>query len=178
MEPSPHLVDDALRGVEDRGRSGGSEDAPLSLSPKVVLFWRVPWVIGTLVLVGIAAAIAAASNATGVWTGIAIVLLLIGVAGGVLLPPAQYRRWRYWVTDDGIELRHGLVFRSESSIPHFRVQHIDVRQGPLQRWAGVTELVISTASAATDATLPGVEPERAATIRQVVLARAEADDAV
>ena len=81
-------------------------------------------------------------------------------------------------TDETIELRHGLLFRAESSIPHFRVQHVDVRQGPLQRSAGIVELVISTASAATDATLPGVEPERADAIRRVVLARAEADDAV
>jgi len=53
-----------------------------------------------------------------------------------------------------------------------------VRQGPLQRLAGVVDLQISTASAASDATLPGVEPERAEQIRALVLARAEADDAV
>jgi membrane protein YdbS with pleckstrin-like domain len=70
------------------------------------------------------------------------------------------------------------VVRVESSVPHFRVQHIDVRQGPLQRLAGVVDLQISTASAASDATLPGVEPERAEQIRALVLARAEADDAV
>jgi membrane protein YdbS with pleckstrin-like domain len=115
----------------------------------------------------------AATAALG-WFLVAVPFLVVAV----LVPAARYRRWRYWVTDDRIELRHGLVFRVESSIPHFRVQHIDVRQGPLQRLAGVVELVISTASAATDATLPGLAPDRAEHIRQMVLAHAEADDAV
>ncbi len=158
--------------------AGGSETSPLALSSKVVLFWRIPWVVATVVIAGAATAIALANQGNALRFLPAVLVLVAGTVGGVLLPPARYRRWRYWVTEDGIELRHGLLFRVESSIPHFRVQHIDVRQGPLERLAGVVELVISTASAATDATLPGVEPERAELIRQMVMARAEADDAV
>ena len=158
--------------------SGGSDAAPLSLSPKVLLFWRMPWVIFTVLFVAVCVIGALASDATMGWLIAAAVFVAIGATAGTLLPRARYRRWRYWVTDETIELRHGLLFRAESSIPHFRVQHIDVRQGPLQRSAGIVELVISTASASTAATLPGVEPARADAIRQVVLARAEADDAV
>ncbi|CAN5523861.1 hypothetical protein BH10ACT1_BH10ACT1_07130 [soil metagenome] len=153
-------------------------DTPLS--PRVVLLWRVPYAIATLVLLVPALLIAVA--ATEVPSGIRVLLPLVvagvGLACVVLLPPATYRRWRYAVTEDGVELRHGVLLRHESSIPHFRVQHIDVQQGPLDRWRGIVKLSISTASPATDATLPGIEPDRADELRARILARAEADDGV
>jgi hypothetical protein len=96
----------------------------------------------------------------------------------VVVPNASYRNWRYAVTDDGVELRHGVLVRHESSIPHFRVQHIDIGQGPLDRWRGIVKLSISTASPASDGSLPGIEPDRAEELRARILARAEADDGV
>lgn len=171
----PTLTAEGTGGTE---QAGGTEEQPLSLSPRVLLFWRLGWVIGTAVLLVGAALGVVVSDGHALWMAVAAGVLLVGVFGGTLWPSARYRRWHYWVNEDAIELRHGVIFRAESSIPHFRVQHIDVRQGPLQRAAGIVELVISTASAATDATLPGVDPERAEAIRQAVLARADADDAV
>ena len=149
------------------------------LSPRVLLFWGVPWAILTLVVALLVGVVGLAADWATVTTVVSV-LFTLGVGGlaAVVLPRLRYRRWSYCVTDDRLELSHGVVVRVESSVPHFRVQHIDVRQGPLQRLAGVVDLQISTASAASDATLPGVEPERAEQIRALVLARAEADDAV
>ena len=58
------------------------------------------------------------------------------------------------------------------------VQHIDIGQGPLDRWRGIVKLTISTASPASDGSLPGIEPHRAEELRARILARAEADDGV
>lgn len=153
-------------------------DTPLS--PRVVLLWRLSWVIGTAVLLvpALLLAVFAEDLPAAVRGALPLVVLGVGVAGGVLLPAATYRRWRYAVTDDGVELRHGLLVRRESSIPHYRVQHIDLEQGPLDRWRGIVKLSISTASPASDAVLPGIEPERAEHLRTRILARAEADDGV
>ena len=57
---------------------------------------------------------------------------------------------------DALELRHGVVRRIHSAIPYFRVQHIDVAQGPFERAVGLSRLVLHTASAGTDATIPGI----------------------
>ena len=157
----------------------GSVDQPLTLSPKVMWLWRISWAVATVVF-GIAAflfAVVLTDNEIG-RVALPVAVVALGVACGVFVPRVKYRRWSYWITDEAIELRHGVFIRSESSIPHFRVQHIDLKQGPLERAAGVMEVVISTASAATDATLPGVEKQQARVIREVVLARADADDAV
>lgn len=107
--------------------------------------------------------------------------VVVGGAGWLLalvVPRARYRRWTFRITEDHLELKRGLVVRRESSVPHFRVQHIDFHQGPLQRLAGVVSVQVSTASAASGAVLPGVEPTEAERVRGLVLARAEADDAV
>lgn len=157
-----------------------SSDGELPLSPRVVGLWRlghaVAWTI--LTLVALLAAVLSTDLSYAVRFLIPFGVALLGIAVTVWLPDAQYRRWRYQITSDGIELRHGLVVRNQSSIPHFRVQHVDLRQGVLQRWRGIVSLSISTASPATDAALPGLDPDRAEHIRRQVIDRAEADDGV
>jgi len=53
-----------------------------------------------------------------------------------------------------------------------------VSQGPLERASGLARLKVHTASAGTDASLPGVELERAEEVRRLVLDRAEVGDGV
>jgi membrane protein YdbS with pleckstrin-like domain len=106
---------------------------------------------------------------------------LLAVAGGLAawwLPRASYRHWRYQVAADALELRHGVVRRVHSAIPYFRVQHIDVAQGPVERAVGLARLVVHTASAGTDATIPGVAAGDAEGLRRLILARAGSGDAV
>ncbi|HRW38575.1 MAG: PH domain-containing protein [Acidimicrobiales bacterium] len=154
--------------------------ADTPLSSRILLLWRLGWLAGTGLLLVIALLFAAlAADAPAAARVLPTVLVgAVGIVLTVLVPAASYRRWRYGVTDDGVEIRHGLLVRQESSIPHFRVQHIDLHQGPLDRWRGIVKLSISTASPATDATLPGIEPEQARTLRARILERAEADDGV
>lgn len=154
--------------------------ADTPLSPRIVVLWRLGWLLGTAVLLVPALLVAALATDLPAWSrGLLVAIVALGgVALAIVMPTLSHRRWRYGVTDDGVELRHGVIVRHESSIPHFRVQHIDLHQGPLDRWRGVVKLSISTASPATDATLPGIEPERAEALRARILERAEADDGV
>jgi uncharacterized protein len=106
---------------------------------------------------------------------------LVALAGAVdawWLPRARYRHWRYQVAEDALELRHGVVRRVHSAIPYFRVQHIDVAQGPVERAVGLARLVVHTASAGTDATIPGIAAADADGLRRLILARAGSGDAV
>jgi membrane protein YdbS with pleckstrin-like domain len=154
--------------------------ADTPLSPRVVALWRLGWVMATAF--ALIPTLLVAGLATGLpgWLRALLVVAVVGGGAGltVIVPNLSYRRWRYGVTDGALELRHGVVVRHESSIPHFRVQHIDLEQGPLDRWRGVVKVSISTASPATDATLPGIEPARAEALRTRILERAEADDGV
>lgn len=177
---------DVDRDVDDDGTVAlASDDAvpvvvDTPLSPRVVALWRASWLIATAILLipALLVGLAATELPMAVRIGLPLLVSAGGIALAIVLPNASYRNWRYAVTDDGVELRHGVLVRHESSIPHFRVQHIDIGQGPLDRWRGIVKLTISTASPGSDGSLPGIEPHRAEELRARILARAEADDGV
>lgn len=157
-----------------------AEPVQTPLSPRVVALWRVGWLVTTAILLVPTLLIAVFAVDLPAWLRVAMVVVVAGggITLSIVIPNASYKRWRYAITEDAVELRHGVLVRKESSIPHFRVQHIDLEQGPLDRWRGIVKLSISTASPASDAQLPGIEPERAEALRAKILERAEADDGV
>lgn len=163
---------------DQRGAPAEGEFA--ALSPKVLTLWR--WVWGTVAaaIIAIAAFIGVVAVDLPVVARVAIPVIvgIIAVALVSRVTAAAYKRWRYRVTDDGLDVDHGLIIHQQSSIPHFRVQHVDIRRGLIQRQLGIVSITINTASPATDAQLPGLDPEQAETIRRRVLDRAEADDGV
>jgi membrane protein YdbS with pleckstrin-like domain len=161
----------------------GSWVGSRELDRRIVVVWTVQEAIGFGVLalavlaVDIGARLAGAEppGPPGLAAG------LLAVVGGLAawwLPRASYRHWRYQVATDALELRHGVVRRIHSAIPYFRVQHIDVAQGPVERVVGLARLVVHTASAGTDATIPGIAAGEAEGLRRLILARTGHGDAV
>jgi uncharacterized protein len=153
------------------------------LDPRIVLVWTVQEaaLIGVLVLVALAVDVGARLAGTEVPGPPGLAAGLLALAGGALAwwhPRADYRHWRYEVADDALELRHGVVNHVHSAIPYFRVQHIDVTRGPVERAVGLARLVVHTASAGTDATIPGIAAGDAEGLRRLILARAGTGDAV
>jgi membrane protein YdbS with pleckstrin-like domain len=91
-------------------------------------------------------------------------------------PPIEYRHMSYKVDEDGVEIRHGVVWRTIVSVPRSRVQHLDVSQGPLQRSFGLGTLRIYTAGTEhAQVDLAGVEHGRALQIRDYLLPRDTSD---
>lgn len=89
--------------------------------------------------------------------------------------PLQTLRWRRWswrLTETAIELRSGVLTRRHTVVPYFRVQQIDVLEGPLERLLGIATLTVTTASAGGSVSLPGLPAATAPTVRGELLARA------
>lgn len=157
--------------------------AARELDRRIVVVWTVQEAVGygVLAVVLLAADIGARLAGVEVPGPPGLAAGLVAVAGGVAawwVPRASYRIWRYQVAEDALELRRGLVRRIHSAIPYFRVQHIDVAQGPVERAVGLARLVVHTASAGTDATIPGIAAGDAEGLRRLILARAGHGDAV
>ena len=154
------------------------------LDPKVRTVWRVTTFIAAAAVTAAAAipaAIAALSDQGPPLLSMAAIVGAAIVVGGVAvwrLPDLVYRSWTYEVGEDALELQHGVVTRTASSIPYFRVQHVDTEQGPIDRRLGLARLKLHTASAATDASLPGLTTADADALRRTILDRAGAGDAV
>jgi membrane protein YdbS with pleckstrin-like domain len=156
---------------------------PRALDPRIVTVWTVQDAIGYAVLALMVLAVDIGARLAGAEVpgppGLAAgVLAVAGALAAWWWPRSRYRHWRYQVAPDALELRRGVIRQVHSAIPYFRVQHIDVAQGPVERAVGLSRLVLHTASAGTDATIPGIAAGDAEGLRRLILARAGHGDAV
>ncbi|GAB6938254.1 PH domain-containing protein [Isoptericola variabilis] len=105
--------------------------------------------------------------------------LLAGVPAALLvwallLVPRQVRAIGYAERDDDLLIRKGIMFRTLVVVPYGRMQYVDVEAGPLDRKLGIAKVQLHTASASTDADIPGLVPDEAERLRDRLTARGEA----
>ncbi len=82
------------------------------------------------------------------WTYYIIRAVLTG-PGLVFLLPYLYFRYhtlRYRLDEEGIHMKVGILFRRETNLTYARIQDIHLRSGLLQRWLGLANVQIQTAS--------------------------------
>jgi membrane protein YdbS with pleckstrin-like domain len=80
--------------------------------------------------------------------GVALLATLICVlafVGSWFWPPLEHRRASWRLDSEGLEIRRGVLWRHQITIPLGRVQHADVSQGPLQRQFEIGTLMVHTA---------------------------------
>lgn len=142
--------------------------------------WHLLWalVASPVVVLATVAALVAAIDGRPALTALAVAVAVLAMLVAAIGPRVRYERWRWQLTGEGLEIGHGVLLRTESAIPVFRVQQIDVRQGPLERIFGIVTLQISTASSGSDGVVPGLDAARADEVRRELLGRVAADDGV
>jgi uncharacterized protein len=147
------------------------DDRERRLHPRIVTIWRamaalfIPFLVVPPTIVA-----GAVLGPPGlVLGGIAVVLAIVLV---VWYPRARFDAWRWRLTPLALELRHGVLVRRHQAIPYFRIQQIDIAQGPLDRAADLATLQVTTASSSGGAALPGIAETEAPTVRGELLERA------
>jgi uncharacterized protein len=65
----------------------------------------------------------------------------------------RYRTLRYRFDEEGIHMRVGILFRREINLTYARIQDIHLRSGFIQRWLGLADIQIQTASGSAGAEL-------------------------
>jgi len=58
----------------------------------------------------------------------------------------RYHTLRYRFDDEGIHMKVGILFRREINLTYARIQDIHLRSGFIQRWLGLANVQIQTAS--------------------------------
>jgi membrane protein YdbS with pleckstrin-like domain len=163
----------ALRD-KDRVNEGGmiaGDDAPLlPVEPGYRNVLRVRTLILWLTLTAGALAFdriaLAETRLAWVIPGLFAILTAAAVA---ILPNRTYRRLRYRLTERLLQVMRGWMVHSDTVVPLVRVQHFDVVRGPLEKMFGTATLVVHTAGTLNSTvTVPGLAPERAAEIRDVI----------
>ena len=84
------------------------------------------------------------------------------------------RSYGYREDADDFMVRKGLLVRTLVVVPYGRMQYVDVSSGPILRMFGLSSITLHTASAETDAELPGITAEEARRLRERLTERGEA----
>jgi uncharacterized protein len=134
------------------------------LDPRMRTVWLVEGLIATGAAVAITA-VAAATTALADATIAAWVVGSVGAALAVALAVWAYQtarigheRYRYEVTELGLYVARGWLWRRWQIVPHARVQTVDTTAGPLLRAFGLVAVDVRTASAAGGTSIPGLPP--------------------
>ncbi len=154
---------------------------PLPDAARIV--YRVNGLLG-LGLPGLGGAVAvfvlagsAFDRSTSAMLALPVLVLVLAIGLGWLLGGRRHGRIRVRLDDDGLSLRRGLCWRSETLIPRSRVQHMDIERGPLLRRLGLATLVTHTAGTRLNALrVVGLDLTEARRIRDALVDRAAGDD--
>ena len=126
----------------------------------------IPFLIGALVLETVSRDQALLPS--GVIAG---PVLLIALALIIRIPATRYNARGYQISADRLRVVRGLLFRSDTVVPFGRVQHIDVHQGPLDRFFGIATLTLHTAgNHNASVSLPGLGEPLARDMREAIRA--------
>jgi len=85
----------------------------------------------------------------------------------------RVRSFGYVERGDDLLVASGIMFRRLVIVPYGRMQLVDVKAGPIDRWLGITTVQLHTAAATTDAAIPGLVPDAAADLRDRLARRGE-----
>lgn len=154
------------------------------LDPRVVTLWRlqglvsvftswVPIYIGLGWLLGTRIGVLPTAAALG-----ALVLLLLLRA--VIWPSLQFRAFKYAIRPHDLVVEQGVIFRQTICVPRDRIQHVDTRQGWIERAFALSRLLVYTgAGLSADGSLPGLDADEAVRLRdQLALGGRGLDDGV
>ena len=102
---------------------------------------------------------------------------VLGALFGAWLGNKHWKHTRWRLDDDGFSLRRGRLWRSETRVPASRVQHLDLKRGPLQRRYALATLVIHTAGTRHSAVaVGGLDEDDAERLRDRLAHQLDDDD--
>ena len=94
----------------------------------------------------------------------------------ISFPARRMQRWGYKIGEGQLRVARGWLFRTDTIVPFVRVQHIDVGQGPVERWFGLSHLIVHTSGTHNSTvTLPGLHSDLAAAMRETIRRHIQTD---
>lgn len=149
------------------------------LDPKAKTLWIINNLIGLVILVIVASAIMVVLHrwrdiGLGWTVGIPVAIAVVGGLLAWLDAVVRYRVWRYEIRADEVDLQHGLITQRRQLVPMARIQHVDSRQGPLERRYGLATVLFYTAAGGME--IPALNVDHAAEVRNQIAALAKVHD--
>lgn len=172
--------------MSESAHSFANDPLPAEALPSVAdipwqrLHPRYPWVamFSSLLRLSLAAIAGAAGIAYEflplTWLGYGALLTLLAIPTLMVWPAARVKR--YALRERDILFREGLLWRSTTVLPRSRIQHIETRNGPIERATGLITLSCYGAGGQqADLVIPGLAEDLGQRLRQHLLDEAHED---
>lgn len=148
------------------------------LHPDYLKAYRIADFIGNgifLILIIAYAVLAAWQDWTWipVWICLGLLVLFL-VIFTWLVPAVKYRRFRYELFEEELEIESGVIFISNVLVPMVRVQHVELGSGPLMRKFELA--TVSVVTAATTHKIAGLKKEEAEALKRRIGQLAKVED--
>jgi membrane protein YdbS with pleckstrin-like domain len=146
------------------------------VSPRAVRYWTARAAGGWCVLVVAQVVWLALSSSGRSWHALALVATLVVAAAHVTVMP----RWRYavhrWETaPHAVYTQSGWFDQERRIAPVARIQTVDTERGPLEQLFGLSNVTVTTASAAGALEIKGLDREVADRLVDELTAATQAD---
>ena len=126
----------------------GDTIATIPLPPAIRTLWRAIAVVSAVVVAGGGVVLGVAADSV-----VLIVVVLAATSVALALRwwviDLGYARWRWGIDDRWIERCSGVIVRTTQIVPRSRVQTLTTRTGPIDRWLGLSSIVVHTAGTHT-----------------------------
>ena len=137
-------------------------------------FGRLFWLGAPFCAFGTGVLASVAPTWIAITVGIAVAFLLLLLT--LWMPALAHSRWAYALREDDLMIQRGIFVRHLTAIPRCRVQHVDIKQGPIEQWLNLSRVRIHTASGLRgDGVIPGLNPERSEYLRDQLLGSSHDD---
>jgi membrane protein YdbS with pleckstrin-like domain len=145
---------------------------PVSL--RLAVERRLP--VAVVALLGLAALVGGLL-ASSPWDVVLLVLggvVLLGAAIAWVVVKRAVQTWQYAEREQDLLVSHGRLYRQLTVIPYGRMQVIEVSANPVSTRLDIATVTLVTASASTDARIPGLPTSEAHALRDRLAAKGEA----
>jgi membrane protein YdbS with pleckstrin-like domain len=81
-----------------------------------------------------------------------IVIISVSIWIAIMIPiiiwiPAAFRALEYYIDDEGVKMKGGVVWKKYVTVPYLKITNVDVIQGPMQRYYNIGTIHVQTAGA-------------------------------
>jgi len=145
------------------------------VSTRAIWYWTARAGFGWLVLLVAQIIWLAAARDGQAWHGIALaVTAILALAHLLVMPQWRYRVHRWEATPEAMYTQSGWFNQERRIAPISRIQTVDSERGPLEQLLGLTNVTVTTASAAGPLRINGLDRDIAQRLVDDLTAAAEA----
>jgi membrane protein YdbS with pleckstrin-like domain len=147
------------------------------LPPRARTLFRLTGALWLAALFGFAGFLLSGRFDFGASGLVACLGIAIGAGLGALSGAHRHRRTQWLLDEHGFAVARGRWWRRETRVPVTRVQHVDLKHGPLERRWRLATLVVHTAGSKFGAvSLSGLDADDAEALRDRLSKQIDLDD--